>query len=416
MKQLTCEMCGSTDLMKQDGVFVCQSCGCKYSVEEARKMMVEGIVEVQGTVKIDNSAKYNNIIQLAEDAFIDGRWGDAYSYCSEALVIRPDDSLIIAMQGLSVLGKEKIVKEVPMSSVNAMKRMFAAIDTMEISALEKIDILNKISSYLNRICQVKIKESEEEIKTYSSQKVDYSPTQEKLAAANVAAQALGGNIFTQQKAQQDFENEKSKRLHNEALEEHIRQVKTRKWAIENFNFTYKQQISVKIISIQRAYEENEKEKRIAAYWAEHATEKIALDAELESLNHRLSDLQMQVNAISQEVSPQITALTQKRSEKIPEEIEVDKQKDLIRELERTRSNLGLFKGKEKKAITERLNGVERPKLEKIKEICATAKKEHLASVDAEIAVLSAKGKELRDEVTNLKKRSSKITAELTKDR
>ena len=38
MKQLTCEMCGSTDLLKQDGVFVCQSCGCKYSVEEAKKM------------------------------------------------------------------------------------------------------------------------------------------------------------------------------------------------------------------------------------------------------------------------------------------------------------------------------------------------------------------------------------------
>ena len=42
MKRLTCEMCGSTDLMKDGGVFVCQSCGCKYSVEEARKMMVEG--------------------------------------------------------------------------------------------------------------------------------------------------------------------------------------------------------------------------------------------------------------------------------------------------------------------------------------------------------------------------------------
>ena len=37
MKQLTCEMCGSTDLIKQDGVFVCQTCGCKYSVEEAKK-------------------------------------------------------------------------------------------------------------------------------------------------------------------------------------------------------------------------------------------------------------------------------------------------------------------------------------------------------------------------------------------
>ena len=38
MKQLTCEMCGSTDLLKQDGVFVCQTCGTKYSVEEAKKM------------------------------------------------------------------------------------------------------------------------------------------------------------------------------------------------------------------------------------------------------------------------------------------------------------------------------------------------------------------------------------------
>lgn len=58
MKQLTCEMCGSTDLIKQDGVFVCQSCGCKYSVEEAKKLMIDGTVDVSGsTVKIDNSAE-----------------------------------------------------------------------------------------------------------------------------------------------------------------------------------------------------------------------------------------------------------------------------------------------------------------------------------------------------------------------
>ena len=56
MKQLTCEMCGSTDLLKQDGVFVCQTCGLKYSVEEAKKMMIEGTVDIQGTVKVDNSA------------------------------------------------------------------------------------------------------------------------------------------------------------------------------------------------------------------------------------------------------------------------------------------------------------------------------------------------------------------------
>lgn len=54
MKQLICEMCGSVDLIKQDGVFVCQTCGCKYSVEEARKMMIEGTVSIDGVVKTKN--------------------------------------------------------------------------------------------------------------------------------------------------------------------------------------------------------------------------------------------------------------------------------------------------------------------------------------------------------------------------
>ena len=68
MKQLTCEMCGSTDLMKQDGVFVCQTCGTKYSVEEAKKMMVEGTIDVQGTVKIYASEKFHNYYQVARRA------------------------------------------------------------------------------------------------------------------------------------------------------------------------------------------------------------------------------------------------------------------------------------------------------------------------------------------------------------
>ena len=48
MKKLVCELCGSTNLIKENGLFVCQSCGTQYSVEEARKMMIEGTVNVQG--------------------------------------------------------------------------------------------------------------------------------------------------------------------------------------------------------------------------------------------------------------------------------------------------------------------------------------------------------------------------------
>ena len=67
MKQLICEMCGGTHIIKQDGLYICQSCGVKYSVEEAKRMLVEieGPVEVTGTVKVDSSNELNNLYQIA---------------------------------------------------------------------------------------------------------------------------------------------------------------------------------------------------------------------------------------------------------------------------------------------------------------------------------------------------------------
>lgn len=39
MKLLVCEMCAGNDLIKEDGLFVCRNCGCKYSVDEAKKLL-----------------------------------------------------------------------------------------------------------------------------------------------------------------------------------------------------------------------------------------------------------------------------------------------------------------------------------------------------------------------------------------
>lgn len=80
MKQLTCEMCGGTDLMKQDGAFVCQNCGMKYSVEEAKKMMIEGTVDVQGTVKVDNTAFVQKYLANARRAKEKEDWSETEKY------------------------------------------------------------------------------------------------------------------------------------------------------------------------------------------------------------------------------------------------------------------------------------------------------------------------------------------------
>lgn len=47
MKKIVCEMCECTEFVKEDGLFVCQDCGCKYSIEDAKKMMREFADEKQ---------------------------------------------------------------------------------------------------------------------------------------------------------------------------------------------------------------------------------------------------------------------------------------------------------------------------------------------------------------------------------
>lgn len=68
MRALQCDMCGGQDLVKDNGVFVCQSCGTKYTVEEAKKMMIEGTVDIKGTVKVDTSDELKNLYEIARRA------------------------------------------------------------------------------------------------------------------------------------------------------------------------------------------------------------------------------------------------------------------------------------------------------------------------------------------------------------
>lgn len=60
MSTLVCELCNSNDLLKENGVYVCQHCGTKYTIEEAKKLL--------GTVKIDRTDELEKLLQLARRA------------------------------------------------------------------------------------------------------------------------------------------------------------------------------------------------------------------------------------------------------------------------------------------------------------------------------------------------------------
>ena len=86
MKALKCEMCGSNDVVKQDGLYVCQNCGTKYTVEDARKMMIEG------TVSIDYSSKIGTWMNLAKKALYAGNYQEAYDYANKILEQDPENA------------------------------------------------------------------------------------------------------------------------------------------------------------------------------------------------------------------------------------------------------------------------------------------------------------------------------------
>ena len=92
MQPIICEICGSNDIVKQDGVFVCQHCGTKYSADEVRKMVVDGKVDVSGsTVKVDGSDRLKNLREIAKRAVADNDAEAAVKYYDMILVEEPNN-------------------------------------------------------------------------------------------------------------------------------------------------------------------------------------------------------------------------------------------------------------------------------------------------------------------------------------
>lgn len=154
MKQLTCEMCGGTDLMKQDGAFVCQNCGMKYSVEEAKKMMIEGTVEVAGTVKVDDSAKIANYYTMAENAYDASNQKEAESYCNKIIEIEPNNYKAWLLKGRAAGWQSTLANIRVEESVNCFNKAIDNAPEDKVEEVKKVasDEISKLSLALITLC------------------------------------------------------------------------------------------------------------------------------------------------------------------------------------------------------------------------------------------------------------------------
>lgn len=109
MKQMACEMCGGTDFVKQDRLFVCQGCGMKYSAEDAKSMMSEGTVSIQGTVKVDSSDELANLYKIARRTKDDNNGENAAKYYD--MIMQECQQNIIASLQKKIAYKEQELRE-----------------------------------------------------------------------------------------------------------------------------------------------------------------------------------------------------------------------------------------------------------------------------------------------------------------
>ena len=65
MKKMVCEICGSSNIRKESGIFKCLECGTEYSLEEARSLLVE--VGEEAKVEQTTPAKEAQVLSAPQD-------------------------------------------------------------------------------------------------------------------------------------------------------------------------------------------------------------------------------------------------------------------------------------------------------------------------------------------------------------
>lgn len=96
MKKIVCELCEGMEFTKEGGMFVCNSCGTKYTAEEARGMMrevegagpaVTGGAPAAVPMGNPNQQQLDNILLLASSAYEADNKAEAENYCNQAIVL-----------------------------------------------------------------------------------------------------------------------------------------------------------------------------------------------------------------------------------------------------------------------------------------------------------------------------------------
>lgn len=150
MKAMVCEMCGSQEIIKQDGMYICQHCGTKYSIDEARKLIIEGKVDVSGsTVNINSQKKLDNLYILARRAKSAENVEDGAKYYNEICMLDPNswEAAFYSVYYTSLQCRVGEAGSAATNIANCLDNVFDLITQNVEDKSEQIEILYELSNH-----------------------------------------------------------------------------------------------------------------------------------------------------------------------------------------------------------------------------------------------------------------------------
>lgn len=119
-------------------MFECQSCGTKYSAEEAKKLMIEGKVDVSGsTVKVDDTEKINNYFLMAEKAYNADNKKEAEDYCNKIIEVDPTNYKAWLLKGKAAGWQSTLAKLRIEETISAFKTAIQNAPEAEVDKIKE---------------------------------------------------------------------------------------------------------------------------------------------------------------------------------------------------------------------------------------------------------------------------------------
>lgn len=452
MAALVCDLCGGKLVMGAGGMAVCDSCGMEHSADR----MKEKVQEIKGTVRVDNTHMIENYLEMANNAYDAGNNAEAESYCNKIIEIDPTNYKAWFLKGKAAGWQSTLQNSRVSESVSAFAKAITNVpeeEEEELTEQAKEQIINlskamislrgqrfakwpdqeeangftsDITSILNTLVQfisqasvvISLSELMAPIATIINQSVvkayqdvifpDYNGDPNdpddrankyeweryiKRIGYCTALLAKAIDLCNEDDEDDIQRYENLIHLHQQAIDSCSWDYKITDWGkiwhkdwtltdeAKNSRRALIRNYESKIKAIKDAKEKKEKEetkKRFDEYWSEHTDEKTALESERAGLQEQIASLQEEISNI----------LGSTEKENIQGRINL---------LSTEKSSLGIFKGKEKKVIQEKIDEANL-ELKKVVDRMESAKKE------------------IEKKIEPLQKRVNEINTELTKAR